>query len=105
MSTEATAGYGAGSARRESQVLKPRKHATAGKAVDHTNKLPLELRSKIASMLPAGDLDKLKTSNQRWLETVNHMKAGRLAAIPNTIKDLWSTSKVEGERFNKESRR
>ena len=87
MSTEATAGYGAGSARRESQVLKPRKHATAGKAVDHTEKLPLELRTKIASMLPAGDLSQLRSSNKRWMKTVNAM---HLTKIPNTIKDLWS---------------
>ena len=87
MSTEATAGYGAGSARRESQVLKPRKHATAGKAVDHTEKLPLELRTKIASMLPAGDLRQLRSSNKRWMKTVNAMQ---LTKIPKTIKDLWS---------------
>lgn len=88
MSTEPTAGYGSGSTRRESQVLRPRTHTTAGKAVDHTENLPPELRNKIASMLPSKDLRQLKLSNKQWMKTANYVNARRQADILKTKKEF-----------------
>ena len=94
MLVESTSGYVGGSTRRGVPAARLRKHVTAGKSVDHTDSLPPELRAKIASMLADEDLGRLKTSNKKWMETVNDVnsrrKAERIAKQIRTIKTLWS---------------